>query len=191
MEGWTPTGVKTELEDGPELYRAAQQLSLVSPLTWGRTTLELGAGEVPGAEFRPPRSLATFTRALDTDTDTFNACFEADPGLRDRVEMYIGRTEGGFTCRLAHCSYTHTKKVLLKYHVLAHLGVPTFKPPDTQVREYVDFVRNTFRKKTEEEAPDKVAKKEQGIVTKIILKFNLPFLLNYLLLFIQKYRDCK
>ena len=93
LEGWAPTPLKVQDEEDSELLRTAQNLSLLSPLTWRRTTLELAGQRKDMKKIVRPVSLAKFSTVLDTDTDGFNQCFESDPLLRQKCDMYIGKNE--------------------------------------------------------------------------------------------------
>lgn len=92
-DGWVPTPLKVQDEEDSELLRTAQNLSLLSPLTWRRTTLELAGQSKNIEKIVRPSSLAMFSTVLDTDTDGFNQCFESDPLLRQKCDMYIGKDE--------------------------------------------------------------------------------------------------
>jgi len=167
LEGWQHqvgaaegSGVKAEdVDQGSELYRTAVNLSLLSPLTWRNTTLELASAEssVPKSSFSHPTSLADFSRLSDLDSDAFNAWYNTDKGLKDRVEMYIGQTEKGYACRIANCVYINRKKVLMKYHVMKHLKINTFQPPTKTTSSYIQFVDH----KEEKSSPAKSEKEEE------------------------------
>ena len=91
LGGWIPNTQKVQDEEGSELLRTAQNLSLLSPLTWRRTTLELAGQSKDKEMIIRPMSMANFSTILDTDTDGFNQCFDLDPLLRQKCDMYIGK----------------------------------------------------------------------------------------------------
>jgi len=194
------TQVEKEEEEGSELWRTAQNLPLLSPLTWRRTTLQLAntssseavdlqagsamqgsaasqsshtSGSTGHRRASPCRSLATF--AVSSDTDGFNERFSEDKQLRARVDLYIGQVQeteegartGSYVCKLAGCTYSNRKRVLLKYHVLAHLNVQPFNRLYTQVDDYVQFVKKHFKKnnavKASVKTPVKASKKAENI----------------------------
>jgi len=225
--GWTPevrtgSGVKAEDdEEASDILRTAQNLSLMSPLTWRSTTLQLTgtnpsssmgvSGDNPPSSMgvsganppssmgvsgaNPPasmgvstdhslsvangehlpsnhasnqpsndrtRSLAMFSLVTETDTDRFNDLFMEDSSLKDKVDMYIGQTEDTWVCKLATCTYSNRKRVLVKYHVLAHLNINAFKPPKRKDSSYLEFIQSHFKKKSKKlKAGEKLDKNDE------------------------------